>query len=79
MVIPVLENRDLTPLPSRNGTLSLTSLLKDGGVSCFGLSSGKRPSRFCSTQACLASVKLMRLAGTAWPLSLLKNLLLKKP
>ena len=43
MVIPLLENRDLTPMLSRNGTLSLTSLLKDGGVSSFGLSSGKSP------------------------------------
>ena len=40
---------------SRHGTHSLTSLAKDGGVSCFSRSSGGRP--------CLTSVKLMELAG----------------
>ena len=42
---------------SRHGTPSLTSLPKDGGVSCFGRSSGDRPFSF------LTSIKLMELAG----------------
>ena len=41
---------------------SLTSLPKDGGVSCFGRSSGGRPSSSDRTQPCLTSVKLIELA-----------------
>ena len=49
---------------SRHGTPSLTSLPKDGGVSCFGRSSGRSPIQFFDrTQPCLTSVKLMELAG----------------
>ena len=59
---------------SRHGTPSLTSLTKDGGVSCFGTSlyRGRRSELFWSfswkvahpdshrTQPCLISVKLIR-------------------
>ena len=49
---------------SRHGTPSLTSLPKDGGVSCFARSSGRSPIQFFDrTQPCLTSVKLMELAG----------------
>ena len=49
---------------SRHGTSSLTSLPKDGGVSCFGHSSGRSPIQFFdSTRPCLTSVKLMEQAG----------------
>ena len=49
---------------SRHGTPSLTSLPKDGGVSCFGRSSGRSPIQFFDrTQPCLTSMKLMELAG----------------
>ena len=49
---------------SRHGTPSLTPLPKDGGVSCFGRSSGRSPIQFFDrTQTCLTSVKLMELAG----------------
>ena len=49
---------------SRHGTPSLTSLPKDGGVSCFGRSSGRSPIQFIDrTQPCLTSVKIMELAG----------------
>ena len=47
---------------SRHGTPSLTSLPKDGGVSCFGCLSGWLPVSDC-TQPCITSVKLMELAG----------------
>ena len=48
---------------SRHGTPSLMSLPKDGGVSCFGRSSGGRHPVSGRTQPCLNSVKLMELAG----------------
>ena len=49
---------------SKHGTPSLTSLPKDGGVSCFGRSSGRSPIQFFDrTQPCLTSVKLIELAG----------------
>ena len=49
---------------SRHGTPSLTSLPKDGGVSCFGRSSGRSPIQFLDrTQPYLTSVKLMELTG----------------
>ena len=48
---------------SRHGTPSLTSLPKDGGVSCFGCSSGGPHPVSDRTQPCLTSVKLMELAG----------------
>ena len=55
----------------RHGTATLTSLPKDGGVSCFGRSSGRSPIQFLDrTQPCLTSVKLMELAG---PLGLSKD------
>ena len=41
---------------SRRGTPSLTSLPKDGGVSCIGHSFGTQPS--------LTSAKLMELTGS---------------
>ena len=47
---------------SRHGTPSLTSLPKDGGVSCFGLSSGKSPIQFLTVHS-HASAKLVELAG----------------
>ena len=43
---------------------SLTSLPKDGGVSCFGRSYGRSPIQISDrTQPCLTLVKLMELAG----------------
>ena len=49
---------------SRHGTPSLTSLPKDGRVSCFGHSSGRLSIQFFDrTQPCLTSVKLLELAG----------------
>ena len=47
---------------SKHGTPSLTSLLKDGGVSCFDRSPGGRPLVSDHTQPCLTSVKLIELA-----------------
>ena len=50
--------------PSRHGTPNLTSLPKDGDVSCFGRSSAEvaRPVSD-RTQPCLTPAKLMKLAG----------------
>ena len=49
---------------SRHGTPSLTSLPKDGGMSCFLVVHLEgRPSSSDHTQPCLTSVKLMELAG----------------
>ena len=54
---------------SRHGIPSLTSLPKDGGVSCFGRSSGRSPIQFLTVHShafflpCLTSVKLTELAG----------------
>ena len=36
---------------SRHGTPSLTSLPKDGGVSCFGRSSGRSPIQFLTVHS----------------------------
>ena len=51
---------------SRHGTPSLTSLPKDGGVSCFGHSSGRSHIAHPvsdRTQPCVTSAKLIELAG----------------
>ena len=49
---------------SRHGTASLTSLPKDGGVSCFWSFIWKVAHPVSDrTQPCLTSVKLMQLAG----------------
>ena len=49
---------------SRHGTPSLTSLPKDGGVSCFWSFIWKVAHPVSDrTQPCLTSVKLMELAG----------------
>ena len=42
---------------SKHGTLSLISLLKNGGVSCFGHFSGRPPIQLLTTQPCLTSYK----------------------
>ena len=47
---------------SRHGTPSVTSLPKDGGVSCFGRSSIAHAVSD-RKQPCLTSVKLMELPG----------------
>ena len=49
---------------SRHGTPSVTSLPKDGGVSCFWSFIWKVADQVSDrTQPCLTSVKLMELAG----------------
>ena len=54
---------------SRKGTPSLTSLPKDGGVSCFGRSSGRVAHPVSDrTQPCSTSVKLMELACPISPI-----------
>ena len=54
---------------SRHGTPSLTSLPKDGGVSCFGRSSGGRPSSFSPYQAMLNFSEANRTGWAASPLT----------
>ena len=49
---------------SRHGTPSLTSLPKDGGVSCISRSSGRSPIQFLTVHShASTSVKLMEQAG----------------
>ena len=48
---------------SRHGTPSLTSLLKDGGVSCFGRSSGRSPIQFLTVHS---HAQLQSANGTGW-------------
>ena len=52
---------------SRHGTPSLTSLPKDGRVSCFGRSSGGRPSSFRLYTAMLIFSESNGSSWAAWP------------
>ena len=51
---------------SRHGTPSLRSLPKDGGVSCFGRSSGRSPIQFLTAGTGWAAWQLTPLTRPVW-------------